>query len=324
MLRPFYVDKKTDFSRFHRIKKQVFVNQVIRWSSAAAGILQSQYTVLGRVHSCFDRVVNIRTPTGRLMTLQWGERLQAPLALQLAGQPETFIPHLPVGALVVKHLPGAVAPSAALRLMCSGAIEWDGRIRPIPDLTALDLHRSADALNAWLMRHQPGCGLVPVLEVLFQESGRVLSGVCRRMYDALMPLSAGCRLSTTAILEMAERVLGLGDGLTPSGDDLLVGFLALLHATGRLEEALPSSARHQFLQYVMSGTSDLSSEFIRFALEGDFAEPLVLLVRSLLGQELHGWQSQACSLAAVGHSSGIDAMAGIVFGSRLLARSLER
>ncbi|MEE9569482.1 MAG: DUF2877 domain-containing protein, partial [Candidatus Binatia bacterium] len=60
------------------------------------------------------------------------------------------------------------------------------------------------------------------------------------------------------------------------------------------------------------------------ALEGDFAEPLALLVRSLFGQEPHGWQLQACSLAAVGHSSGIDAMAGMVFGSRLLARSLER
>ncbi len=123
---------------------------------------------------------------------------------------------------------------------------------------------------------------------------------------------------------MVTGVVGLGDGLTPSGDDLFVGLLSVLHATGHLEAVLPSTVHQQFLQEVMARTSDLSTEFIRCAVEGDFAEPIALLVRSLFAPELQGWQSKARSLAAVGHNSGIDAMVGIVLGSRLMAHTRER
>jgi hypothetical protein len=117
---------------------------------------------------------------------------------------------------------------------------------------------------------------------------------------------------------MAARVLGLGEGLTPSGDDLLVGLLAVLHAAGRAKALLPPPVRRRFLRDVMDGTSDLSAEFLRSAVHGDFSEPVVLLVRSLFAPVPREWRSRARALAAVGHSSGVDAMVGMILGSRLL------
>ena len=51
--------------------------QVRRWSQAAAS-LPPQQAVMGRVHSCYARIINVRTPGGRLLTLQGEGMLQAP------------------------------------------------------------------------------------------------------------------------------------------------------------------------------------------------------------------------------------------------------
>jgi hypothetical protein len=274
------------------------------------------------VHSCYAGIVNLRTPTGRLVTLQASGPLQAPLALALFGGLETLVPRLSVGALVVQHLPEAAGIPAALRLVCDGAQEWDGRIRPIASLTAPALSQRADALTAWMTQHVPAHGLAPLVTA---GHGRAqgLSAVCRHVATALLPLLTG-DLSTAAVLDLASRIVGLGEGLTPSGDDLFIGLLAVLQATGYLPSVLPVAAQQQFLRGVTGRTSDLSAEFLRCALEGHFAAPVVRFIRTLFAPEPRGWQASAASLAAVGHSSGVDAMVGIVLGCRLLARQREQ
>jgi hypothetical protein len=121
---------------------------------------------------------------------------------------------------------------------------------------------------------------------------------------------------------MALQVVGLGGGLTPSGDDLLVGLLAVLHATTPLEQYLPAQECQRLLRHIQTHTSDLSGEFLRCAVAGDFAEPVVLLIRSCFTPVPIVWQQYAAELAAVGQSSGIDAMVGMVLGVRLLVRTL--
>src|SRR5215831_5822070 len=58
--------------------------KVSRWSQAAACLVPPQQVLLGRVHSTYARIINVQTPSGRLLTLQGAGSLQAPLALALA------------------------------------------------------------------------------------------------------------------------------------------------------------------------------------------------------------------------------------------------
>lgn len=77
--------------------------------------------------------------------------------------------------------------------------------------------------------------------------------------------------------------------------------------------------RERFCQCVRLGTAQLSGEFLRCAWEGHFTEPVAMLVQTLCTLDTGAWQAHAATLAAVGHSSGVDAMVGIAFGCRLLA-----
>jgi hypothetical protein len=139
-------------------------------------------------------------------------------------------------------------------------------------------------------------------------------------YTALAPLYSGRQESVvTTLLTLVKALVGLGEGLTPSGDDFLVGLLAVLHLTGFLPWRAGSPVHTQFCQGVRLGTSQLSGEFLRCAFEGHFAEPLVMLMRVLGTPASDAWPAHAATLAAVGHSSGVDAMVGIALGCRLLA-----
>src|SRR5215510_9886196 len=129
--------------------------QVSRWSQAAASLLPPQQEVIGRVHSCYARILNVHTPGGRLLTLQGAGMLQAPLGLALATDVAALGTRLPVGALVVQDILTARSYPAALRLRCADALVWDGQVPAQPSLIPSVLADRAHALVAWLCRHTP-------------------------------------------------------------------------------------------------------------------------------------------------------------------------
>jgi hypothetical protein len=94
----------------------------------------------------------------------------------------------------------------------------------------------------------------------------------------------------------AERLIGLGPGLTPEGDDLLAGALAVsavLH--GELPGVLPPDLRAR--------TTTLSATRLELAARGAVMEP----VHGLLAP---GWQGALERLHGVGHSTGRAYAAG--------------
>ena len=292
--------------------------QVRRWSQAAASLLPPQQVVIGRVHSCYAHIINVRTPSGRLLTLQGEGPLQAPLGLALATDVGALGLGLPIGALVVRDSPTTERFPAALRLGCADALVWNGRVAAQPGLAPSVLADRAHGLAAWLCRHTPARGLTPVLSALEQRP-MGLSATNAAAYTALVPLWAGRQTFTVAtLLALVKALVGLGEGLTPSGDDFLVGLLAVLHVTGFRPCHADSLVREQFCECVRLGTSRLSGEFLRCAFEGHFAEPLVMLIRALCAPTTDAWLAHAATMATVGHSSGVDAMVGIALGYRLL------
>ena len=102
-----------------------------------------------------------------------------------------------------------------------------------------------------------------------------------------------------------KSLIGLGPGLTPSGDDLLGGMLIALNSTGQTEisEILWSS-----IVGIVSGTNEISQAHLKAAAHGMGAEVLHQLLVSLIsGKSLDNLIER---LSNVGHSSGWDAVVG--------------
>ena len=106
-----------------------------------------------------------------------------------------------------------------------------------------------------------------------------------------------------------EALIGAGPGLTPTGDDVLLGVLVGLNyqQNERLLDHYKRILKPRVLK--PNATVWLSQQFLAFALEGWVIEPLVTLIDSLqLDQDI---DSIIDTLRTLGHSSGQDVLQGL-------------
>ncbi|MEZ5594520.1 MAG: DUF2877 domain-containing protein [Gammaproteobacteria bacterium] len=108
------------------------------------------------------------------------------------------------------------------------------------------------------------------------------------------------------------RLLGLGPGLTPSGDDFLVGLWVSLHALGWHTAANRLAA--QIIPLAGNYTNLISLAHLRCAAQGQAAAPLHCLLQVLYTAPA-AMPEAVAALTAVGHSSGWDSLAGIVLAT---------
>jgi hypothetical protein len=101
------------------------------------------------------------------------------------------------------------------------------------------------------------------------------------------------------------RLVGRGDGLTPLGDDVLCGWLALHRAAGAPTLVVDAAVRS-----LLSRTTLLSATLLDCALHGEVLPEFAAYVRSLGGDDQ---ARREAALTAVGESSG----RGLLEGARL-------
>lgn len=106
-------------------------------------------------------------------------------------------------------------------------------------------------------------------------------------------------------------LIGRGKGLTPSGDDLLVGFLAF----DSIANIISSHFYNQLSDLLENGllTTDVSREYLRYALRHEFSSTVTDVVNALSSGSDH-FKEVFESLLKVGHSSGLDTLFGILIG----------
>ena len=115
--------------------------------------------------------------------------------------------------------------------------------------------------------------------------------------------------------EAVRGLIGLGPGLTPSGDDFLVGALALLDAIGE-RDAHAALARAIIDAAWRDATTPLSACFLRAAAAGHVGEALHRAVSSVITGDV---DAAVAAIEKIGHSSGWDMMAGIMTTLRIAA-----
>ncbi|WP_406277820.1 DUF2877 domain-containing protein [Embleya sp. NBC_00896] len=113
----------------------------------------------------------------------------------------------------------------------------------------------------------------------------------------------------------ALRLIGLGPGLTPSGDDALCGLLlALRHLTpGPTGARLATALGARVTAHAAGRTTDLSAALLGHAARGDGCAQLV----DLIGAVGRGHDVFPClrRLLTVGHTSGADLSLGVLAGA---------
>ncbi|HAL62593.1 MAG TPA: hypothetical protein DCP08_09350 [Chloroflexi bacterium] len=139
---------------------------------------------------------------------------------------------------------------------------------------------------------------------------------------AIQELVEACRARDMArIAQSGLRLLGLGPGLTPSGDDYLGGLLFTAHC---LKAAYPATFSWglepvmNFLHRARSMTNRISYTILSDLAHGHGPEPLHDLVNWVLqGETAQCLLGAVNRLIGIGHTSGWDMLAGALNGMLL-------
>ncbi len=216
---------------------------------------------------------------------------------------------------------GEVAIGDSLLVSFRGATAWQPPL-PRGSLRPPLLRRHLHLLRGAARGRAPAGGLAFLMEGIAPADGDGLEALvaCRGLVaagalagwltDALAEAPATSAATKLAPPPAAAGgLLGLGPGLTPSGDDLVGGVLLALHAlpSPRVAGALGRWA----LALARRASPPISGAQLAAAAQGQGAEALHQTLRGL-GRD-PGWHPapHLRRLAALGHTSGWDALAGI-------------
>lgn len=114
-----------------------------------------------------------------------------------------------------------------------------------------------------------------------------------------------------------SNLIGLGIGLTPSGDDFLCGVLAGC-IFDSLEKHLFVKLLKKQIQNNLQNTNDISRAFLSCALNDNFSTPVLNLPYFKSPDEVYD------NFKKIGHSSGIDTLCGIYYSLNTISKILKK
>ncbi|QIM66430.1 hypothetical protein A4G16_03080 [Mannheimia granulomatis] len=115
------------------------------------------------------------------------------------------------------------------------------------------------------------------------------------------------------------KFIGLGIGLTPSGDDFLCGFLAVFQRMNLTKNVFYQTLTDQ-IQQNLDKTNLISARFLECALMQQFSV-IVLDFLNLNESESINISHIQTQFEKIGHSSGMDTLFGIYYACELLSYS---
>jgi hypothetical protein len=269
------------------------------------------------VHSVFRSAVNLQLARGgKLLTLVTASEADLPQGLRV-NTPHDF-------SFEIFHAGEQVTCRDHILCLNLLTIELrDARLWKC-DLPALrvDLNDPA-VLTSWqcvwqmLNERQRRSHAEIIAQDLFCLDKMPPAGVSRKMGEAISNLVAAARHYDLTNASSVCTLIGLGAGLTPSGDDFLVGYLAGLWCS-----VLDKGERVQFVAslgkavtHFQQRTNDISRSYLQCAVQGQVSSRLMDLAELICRGENSGRLSAAAESALqVGHTSGMDTVTGLLIG----------
>lgn len=257
-----------------------------------------QTTQQARLLQLFARTCNLINQNGALLTLAQADIGPGPFSLTvgidpaLRGWTDLLSPHSPVSLPANQLRLGSIQIDTGSARLWSPQPNWAG-LQDNPAWRQLYRPLWQQMLAAWV----PEQGLMAVGQRPFTQQ---LDQLAQALQTA----------DTAAAVRAAQHLAGLGLGLTPAGDDALMGALYGLWAICPAEQVRPLA--QAVVQAAAPQTTTLSAAWLQAAARGEAAVAWHHLVEALGAGGETAVQQASYQILHTGHSSGHDALTGFV------------
>jgi hypothetical protein len=258
----------------------------------------------GRVHSVFDRTVNVTGSDGALFTLASREVDDAPDTLVLDAK--SLGPwNLSPGDTVVATNAGLLA-GGRIGIRLQGAAAWHAALPAYP--------ADESRLRANVARVRAQLGERPIASApAHARTGFACEMATVLERRALLLCGALREGDAKAAVGHGRSMIGLGPGLTPSGDDFLVGLFAVLHVPQSPCSGLAPLCRNMAAD-AQRQTHAISAAALQAAARGRVRKRIEVLLREMMTGTRERVDQALGAVLAIGSSSGTDIAAGVACG----------
>ena len=263
------------------------------------GYLVPRTDLSGRVHSVFAQACNLACGD-TLLTLCVADAGDGPATLRLArGAPNDLRELFDVGERI--HCRQGRARTRRTELSLSNASVW----RPAEPGRSLSSWRiEANLRNARLRLAQRWVTRASVIDGEAAPVAAALRDACRDLDDE-------------RAARHVDTLIGWGEGLTPAGDDFLLGLIAGLEAL--VHDDAGRRRFHGALAAMLTSrtqrTTPIAAHYLRLAAAGHYTAPLIVLRTALLCEDNKDVVDRTLQSAlAVGATSGADTVSGLLAG----------
>ncbi len=271
------------------------------------------------VHSAFASAVNLKADgQDLLLTLLPADGDDLPQGIRFDRRDGLLRGEWPAGKRVVCRGGVLSTEGCSFVLDLRKASLWLSRLSEIH----LDTHNSTAiaawqcawrAVNDWQLRSQSGI----LAQELTKENVEGQPAWIRQMGSsvrALLKATEECKLEVANVL---GSLIGLGPGLTPSGDDLIAGYLGGLWCAAGDDDKRAGfvSGLGELVIRLSKGTTDISRTYLLHAAHAQISGRLTRLAQSICaGESPQLVLGNAQAAMQVGHTSGADAVTGLLLG----------
>ncbi|QOT00086.1 DUF2877 domain-containing protein [Brevibacterium sp. JNUCC-42] len=273
----------------------------------------------GYVHSVFQNGWNIRMGDGLIFIgstkngqLPFGIHLedrQVPELISLIKKDETVVYDIGNSSLLFSSFCIKLDPQEAYLSSLGAKTDRPESLLRLLDAFAAEL----------LIYSQPtgaGISVEHFIECFMEESHVSCSDSERRVMHLM---DAALTRNLSQIDEILRYWIGRGEGLTPSGDDMLAGMLAVDAVTGMFTDTFRLHLSELVEKEAL--TTDISREYLKYALKRDFSSVVTGVLNALLQKDTDNLNERTKELLRVGHSSGLDTAFGILIGMLIIRRN---
>lgn len=257
----------------------------------------------GKIHSIFSTTMNLMEEDGRLWTLSIQRDMYLPGTLEISGKIPFEEYH---------HLLGKPVHLASGMLVLGHSLQVD-----LSDLLMRKPEERQSAANGAV---NPKDTVENTLEELrlYGKRGGCLSFFLPGPQEGYLEKAFQERIFEVKRTGDFRKILGLGLGLTPSGDDFALGFMAMAsYLQGTFVRDTAQNLKTLLEQGTVS-TTEVSLQMLHFGKEGRFPGALTNFCEEILyGSDAEKRKNAMKKLLNIGSISGTDMASGALFALQL-------
>ena len=297
----------------------------MRLNALSAGVEAPTMCFSGVIHSIFHHACNVSLESDALLTLVSSEKGNLSQGIRLGTPPKfTFLNQLRVGQPFACRGGILRISGSELSVDLRTASLWHIDLKGL----RINIHQR-DTAQAWavawleLRKHRRGNAIsamiaaIPVTRKNPETSPGIRTLVERAVQTVPALIDATRNLQVDAAITAFTPLIGLGPGLTPSGDDFIVGYLAGLWSTAGSDSSRLRfmSSLGAWLSQAAAGTNAISGAYIKSSVNGNVSEPIATLAQRFgQAKSMESVREATRTALQVGNTSGTDGVLGLLLG----------